>query len=155
MIARTGVGAADHFVQPVHFCLCPLLIPLAALLAILNAFQEASEIALMFACSFMLRSFEFGILDVGTAVLAPVFWLSCQMSAVARIWMGRSAGVQVTVDFQYSDMSGQELLLDASSRNTNPPRLHLNDHLIWQRALSDRASAGFEQKFGSRFPRGI
>jgi len=75
---------------------------------ILNAFKEASEIALVLAGSLMLSSFEFGIFDVSTAMLAPVFWLfvsdvsGCDMVGEK----GRSARVQLTVDFQYSDMSG-------------------------------------------------
>jgi hypothetical protein len=85
VIASTGGGATDGFVEPVYFCLGLLLLPLASLLTILNALEEASEVALMLGRRFMLSSFEFGVFDVGTAVLAPVFRLSCQISAAARI----------------------------------------------------------------------
>ena len=91
VVVRAGRSATDYFVQPVDFCLRPLLFPLASLLTILNAFEEPSEVALMLACSFVLSPLELSIFDVGTAVLAPVFRLLCQISATARIW-GR--GVQ-------------------------------------------------------------
>ena len=44
-------------------------------MVILYAPQEALEVALVFACSFMLGPLEFGVFDIGTAMLAPVFWL--------------------------------------------------------------------------------
>ena len=44
-------------------------------MVVLYASQETLEVALMPACSFMLCPLEFGVFDIGTAMLAPIFWL--------------------------------------------------------------------------------
>lgn len=68
---------------------------------LLNAIEEALEVALMFPCALVLISFKWGVLDVCAAVLAPVLWLKTWLAKARQVVLANI----LTVDFQCSAMS--------------------------------------------------